>query len=107
MPLPGIIWGVPGLTVVGASVSDATVSDSFSYAACSSAKADAELLMENKMAIARIERFIEFTFSVAVIRLPVKAGADIDLYSVLGSITRSFCENQQDTESGHFRRSLK
>ena len=62
MPLPGIIWGVPGLTVEGASVSDVTVSDSFSDAAYSLAKADAEPLMENKMAIARIERLIEFTF---------------------------------------------
>ena len=62
MLLPGIIRGVPGVTVVDASVSDASVFDSVSDAACSSAKADAELIMENKMVIARIERFIEFTF---------------------------------------------
>ena len=48
--------------MVEASASDATVSDGFSDAASSSDKAAAEPVMENKMAIARIERFIEFTF---------------------------------------------
>lgn len=40
----------------------ATGSAGLSGVGCSSAKTDAEPEMENTMAIARIERFIEFTF---------------------------------------------
>jgi hypothetical protein len=53
--------GVPGGSVAGDAAVAATGSAAFAGVACSSAKADAGPAMENTMAIARIECFIEFT----------------------------------------------
>ena len=51
-------------------MTDVTVSVGPSDTACSSANTDAGPARENKMFIARIVYFIEFTFDYAVIRLP-------------------------------------